>query len=175
DDMAFFEIDPLIVRVAEDPALFTYLVDRATPAKVRVGDGRLLVAGEADASVDLLLMDAFSSDTPPVHLFTLEAIEDANRALAPDGLLAVHVSNRYYDLGPPISAALHAVGLTVLEREYVPTEAEAAGGAGLSDWLLGTRDPDAIGRLRAAGWVDARIADAPLTDDFPDLLRWFGR
>ena len=56
---------------------------------------------EPDDSLGLVIMDAFSSDAVPAHLITIEALADADRALREDGILAVHVSNRYYDLGPP--------------------------------------------------------------------------
>jgi hypothetical protein len=175
DDLVFYEIDPLVARVAADPAYFTYLSDHVPPAEVRIGDGRLLLGQEADDSLGLVLMDAFSSDAVPAHLITLEALADADRALRQDGILAVHVSNRYYDLGPPVATALEELGLTVLELQYVPTPEEAANGAGLAHFIVGTRDPDVIAELRGRGWVPARLAAGPLTDDFPDLLRYLGR
>ena len=174
DDLAFYEIDPLVARVAEDSTLFTYLSDREPPAAVDIGDGRLLVESSATDSIGLLVMDAFSSDAPPGHLLTLEALADADRAVADDGMVVIHVSNRYYDLAPPVTGALQALGLQALEREYEPTAAETAAGAGLSHWVVGTRNPEVAQALRAAGWTDPRVG-APLTDDFPDLLRWFGR
>ena len=130
---------------------------------------------EADDSLGLVIMDAFSSDAVPAHLLTAEALADADRALREDGILAVHVSNRYYDLGPPVAAALDDLGLTVLELQYVPTPEEVAGGAGLAHFVVGTRDAAVAAHLEARGWVPARIAAEPLTDDFPDLLRWLGR
>jgi hypothetical protein len=174
DDLEFYEIDPLVASVASDPSLFTYLSDRNPSATVHLGDGRLLVEAAATDSVGLLIMDAFSSDTPPGHLLTHEAIADADRALTEDGMLVIHVSNRYYDLGPPVSGALEGIGLQTLERAYVPTDAEGERGAGLSHWVVGTRDLDVVSALRAAGWTDPPVGQ-PLTDDFPDLLRWFGR
>ena len=175
DDLAFYEIDPLVARVAADPAYFTYLSDRVPPAEIRIGDGRLLLAEEPDDSLGLVIMDAFSSDAVPAHLLTIEALADADRALHEDGILAVHVSNRYYDLGPPVAAALDELGLTTLELQYVPTPEEAAGGAGLAHFVVGTRDQDVVAELRGRGWVPARLAAGPLTDDFPDLLRYLGR
>ena len=64
----------------------------------------------ADASYDLLVLDAFSSDAIPTHLLTLEALTDDRRVVRPDGLIAIHVSNRYYDLAPAIGAAGSAPG-----------------------------------------------------------------
>ena len=175
DDLAFYEIDPLVADVAADPAFFTYLSARVPPAEVRIGDGRLLLAAEADDSLGFVIMDAFSSDAVPAHLITVEALADADRALAADGILAVHVSNRYYDLGPPVASALDSLGLTVVELQYVPTTEEAEAGAGLAHFVVGTRDLAVLAALAARGWVPARMGVTPLTDDFPDLLRYLGR
>src|SRR6185503_4921705 len=120
DRMTFFEIDPLVADVASDPRYFTYLADSAGPAAIRIGDGRLLLADEPDASLDLVVLDAFSSDAIPIHLITVEALEDAVRSLRPDGLLVIHVSNRYYDLAPVVAAAARRLDLAILERLYVP-------------------------------------------------------
>ncbi len=125
DDLAFYEIDPLVAQVASDPAFFTYLSDRVPPAEIRIGDGRLLLADEADDSLGLVIMDAFSSDAVPAHLLTAEALADADRALREDGILAVHVSNRYYDLGPPVAAALRGPGP---HRPGAPVRPDPRGG-----------------------------------------------
>jgi hypothetical protein len=175
DDLAFYEIDPLVASVAQDPDYFTYLSGREVPTEVRIGDGRLLLAEEPDDSLDLVIMDAFSSDAVPAHLLTLEALADVDRALSDDGIVAVHVSNRYYDIAPPVGAALASLGMTVLERQYVPTADEAAQGAGLAHFVVASRDAAALAALEARGWLPARIGSAPLTDDFPDLLRYLGR
>ncbi len=175
DDLAFYEINPLVASVAADPRYFTYLSGRLPAAEVRIGDGRLLLAQEPDDSVGLVIMDAFSSDAVPAHLITVEALADADRAMTADGILAVHVSNRYYDLGPPVASALESLGLTVIELQYAPTPEEAAAGAGLAHFVVGTRDPAVVAELTSRGWVPARRGVAPLTDDFPDLLRYLGR
>ncbi|HET7725788.1 MAG TPA: fused MFS/spermidine synthase [Candidatus Limnocylindrales bacterium] len=171
DRLLFFEIDEVVARVAADPALFTYLRDTRATTSVRIGDGRLLLAREPAASHDLVMMDAFSSDSIPVHLITVEALEEALRTLRPNGLLAVHVSNRYYDIGPAVATGARRLGLDVVELQYQPTADEARAGAGLAHWLVAARDPADLAGLRARGWVDARLADHPLTDDFADLLR----
>jgi SAM-dependent methyltransferase len=171
DRMTFYEIDPLVAQVAADTRYFDYLASAKGAVDVRIGDGRLLLEADAPSSVDLVVLDAFSSDAVPVHLITQEAIGDAFWALRPDGMLTVHVSNRYYDLAPAIAAAAARLGVPVLEREFEPTEAQHAAGAGLSDWMVLTRSPQRIADFRAAGWAEPRTADHPLTDDFSDLLR----
>jgi hypothetical protein len=174
DNLVFYEIDPLVARIAEDPALFTYLSDAGETTSVRIGDGRLLIGEEPDQSADLVMLDAFTSDALPVHLITQESLADAARIVRPDGLLAVHVSNRYYDLEPPVSAGLRAAGLEVLRRVYIPAPEDAAQGAVLSHWLVAGHPTDAramLDDLRARGWTDPRVGE-PLTDDFADLLRY---
>ncbi|MDP9483178.1 MAG: hypothetical protein M3P84_08155, partial [Chloroflexota bacterium] len=120
---------------------------------------------------DLLVLDAFSSDAIPAHLLTVEAIADDARVLRPGGLLAIHVSNRYYDLAPAVASAARRAGLTVLQRIYDPTEAEAKLDATLTHWLVATSVPADVPGLIAAGWEPVREGVAPMTDDHPDLLR----
>ena len=109
----YFEIDPVVARVAQDPAYFTFLSGAAARPEVVIGDGRLELRRVADGTFDLLVLDAFSSDAIPAHLLTVEALRDAMRTVAPGGLLAVHVSNRYYDLAPAVAAAARDLGARV--------------------------------------------------------------
>lgn len=83
---------------------FTYLADSPAKMEVVLGDGRLAIEREAARGYDLLAMDAFSSDAVPAHLITSEAFTAYERHLKPDGILAVHVSNRFLDLAPVIQA-----------------------------------------------------------------------
>jgi hypothetical protein len=164
--MTFFEIDPVVVRVAQDPELFTYL--SAAPGEWRIvtGDGRRSLAAEADATFDLLVLDAFSSNAVPVHLLTAEALADALRTVGPDGVIAFHISNRVYDLAPPIAAAFAPLGLTTLER----TGRGDSAGELPSRWLATSRNPDRLGALRELDWIPVELGDRPFTDDYSDLL-----
>jgi hypothetical protein len=74
---------------------------------------------------------------------------------------------------PPVAAALVEAGLTPLVRVYEPTDDERAHGASPSVWVMGTREGATLDALRSGGWTTPAIADAPLRDDFPDLMRWF--
>ena len=146
-------------RVAEDPSLFTFLQDAQGSTSIRIGDGRLLVADDPDASADLVILDAFTSDAVPVHLITAESLADVARTLRPGGVVAVHVSNRYYDLEPPVSAGLEAAGLNVVRRVYTPTKAEGDDGASISHWL-GRRPAGRVGRA-PRGADGSRLVIAP--------------
>jgi hypothetical protein len=177
DHFTFYEIDPVVVRVATDPTLFTFLADMPTPASIVLGDARLSLRNVADGANDLLVMDAFSSDSPPAHLLTVEAIGDAMRTIAPDGLLVVHVSNRYYDLAPAVAGAAEALGLASLQRAYAPSTADAERFlATPSSWVVLARTPADLATLATRGWVPITPV-TPLTDDNPDLLRllWIWR
>jgi SAM-dependent methyltransferase len=170
DRVTFYEIDPLVAAVASNTSYFTYLADTPSEVEVRIGDGRLLLEREEAGSVDLVVLDAFSSDAIPVHLITQEALADAVRSLRPDGLLVIHVSNRYYDLAPAIAVSAQALGLSILERQYVPTPIDAARGAGISDWMVAASSAGTLDGFLDRGWVLPRVADRPFTDDFADLL-----
>jgi len=173
DHWTYFEIDPVVVRVAEDPAYFTYLRDAATHPAIVVGDGRLELERVADGAHDLLVLDAFSSDAIPVHLLTVEALRDAMRTVAPGGLLAVHVSNRYYNLSPAVAAAARDLGLAALRRVYSPTPAGTEMGAIGSIWMVLAREPGLLAPLEGAGWAPVPVDGiAAITDDRPDILRF---
>ncbi len=169
--MTFFEIDPVVIQVASDPRYFTYLSGALTRPTIVEGDARLSFEDEPDGRYDLLIMDAFSSDSVPVHLLTAEAISDEIRITAPDGLVVFHVSNRYYDLAPPIAAAVIDAGLTVLEKWHTPGAVKEPGETG-SHWLAASRDADTLETLRAQGWTAVLPGDRPFTDDYADLLRY---
>ena len=171
-EMTFFEIDPVVIAVAEDARLFSYLADAPTPPRIVEGDARLSLAAEPDAAFDLVILDAFSSDAIPIHLMTVEAIEEEVRTLEPDGVIAFHISNRYYDLSPSIAAALERLGLTPLERTSPPLRATADSTDITSRWMAASRDPERLAALRAMGWHASAPADHPFTDDYADLLRY---
>ena len=98
----FYEIDPLIERIAFNPNYFTYLRDCPPAKRIVLGDARLSLAQAPDSAYDYIILDAFSSDAIPVHLVTREALQLYLRKLAPGGSIAFHISNRYLDLQPVI-------------------------------------------------------------------------
>ncbi|HEY8641465.1 MAG TPA: fused MFS/spermidine synthase, partial [Candidatus Dormibacteraeota bacterium] len=166
----FYEIDPAVIRIAEDPRLFSFLGSCA-PAGTSVveGDGRLQVARAPDAAFDVIVVDAFGSDNVPAHLLTREAIALYFRKLAPGGSLLVNISNQYVNLRPIFAAEAAAAGLTCYGRiDTAVTSQQATEGKLISSWVLVAREPPAL-----AGWeavpVDPSI---PLwTDDFSNVLR----
>jgi hypothetical protein len=98
EDWKFFEIDQTMVDTARDPKYFTYIRDCEPDLKPVIGDARLTFAKEPDGIYDLIIVDAYSSDAIPIHLATEEAMEIYKQKLAPQGAVAMHVSNRHLEL-----------------------------------------------------------------------------
>lgn len=165
--MTFFEIDPVVVSVATNPTYFTYLSDAPVPPRVVQGDARLSLREEPDGQYALVVLDAFSSDVLPVHIVTLEGLGETLRTLTPDGVLAIQISNRFYDLWGPLAAALERLGVPPLHGER-PGGAEDL--ALPSRWIAASRDPAKRDALVALGWERAAIDAEPFTDDYANLL-----
>ncbi len=172
----FFEIDPAMVRIARDPEKFSFLSRCAPDARVVVGDARLTLAQAPAASLDLIALDAFSSDAVPMHLLTTEAMAVYARALQPGGLLMVHVSNRYLDLQPLIDAVARTQGWTARVRDHQPDDEETVARSTRSIWIAMARNPAVIDRLVATGkpedWeaLHGGPQFAPWTDDYATIL-----
>lgn len=171
DHVTFFEIDPAVVAAAEDPSLFTYLSEAPNRPTIILGDGRIEMRRIPDHSYDLLILDAFSGDSIPTHLLTVEALRDDLRLLKPGGLLLVHMTNRYYDLTPGVAGGMAQIEMTSLMRTYHPSQAEIDDGAQGSKWLVASADPAQLPALKQKGWVATTLAE-PITDDHPDVLRF---
>jgi SAM-dependent methyltransferase len=105
-----FEIDPVMVDIARDPDKFTFLSDCAGDSPIVIGDARLKIAEQPAGRFDILVIDAFSSDAIPLHLLTKEAIGIYQRALKPDGILLIHISNRFFGLEPVLAEEARARG-----------------------------------------------------------------
>ena len=169
----FYEIDPAVVRIARDSGQFTYLARCLPSPLIRVGDARLRLAQEAPASLDLLALDAFSSDAVPMHLMTREAFATYARVLSPKGLLLVHISNRFLDLEPVVDAAARGGGWSARRLSYRPSPIDA-GRPTASLWIALSRDPGTIAALTRGDpdWepLEGRAGFAPWTDDYSTIL-----
>jgi SAM-dependent methyltransferase len=170
DEMTFIEIDPADVRIAQNPAYFTYLSDAPEVPKVIIGDGRLELAAMPSQSLDLIVLDAFTSDAVPAHLLTAEAIATYVDKLRPGGVACFQLSNRYYDLAPSVASTASSVRLDAVERVGEPTEQEKSElGAQGSFWLV-VGHPTDVARFARAGWTRPPPGIV-LTDDYSDLTR----
>lgn len=174
----FYEIDPAVVALANDPKLFTYLDGSAATIDFVVGDGRLRLAAD-DTKYDLLVIDAFSSDAIPVHLLTREAVEIYADSLAPGGIIAFHITNRYLDLAPVVARVAKSLSLDFAHQgDASITLSQADQAKAESTWALLARDAGALdafsgdSRWRAAeGQPSVRL----WTDGYSDLIatiRW---
>jgi SAM-dependent methyltransferase len=108
DYYRYYEINPLVLQLARSQ--FYFVPDCKAKVEVAMGDARLSLEREAPENFDVLAVDAFSSDSIPVHLLTKEAMDLYFRHLKPDGILAVHISNRYLDLQPVLLGESRATG-----------------------------------------------------------------
>jgi hypothetical protein len=148
----FFEVDAEVARIARDPALFSFLQDSQGINDVVLADGRIGLAAQPDARYDLIVMDAFSSDAVPVHLLTREALGILLSKLRPGGLVAYHLSSRYFDLGPVMAAGAAALGAPGLYwYDETPRPAGLAVGQAASCWVLVARDAADLEPVRPTG------------------------
>jgi SAM-dependent methyltransferase len=172
----FFEIDPLVLEYSRNGA-FTYLRDCAPDANVVLGDARLEIAKLPADTIDVLVVDAFSSDAIPLHLLTREAFAVYDRVVSPQGALLVHISNRYIELEPVVAANARSLGLSAMIRDDNPQDRTLFSA---SSWVLLTRDQ---GTMIAAQTSSADAswdlldppAPRPWRDDFASILpyiRW---
>lgn len=169
----FLEINPLVEDVATRSGYFTFVErarKRGAEIEVRLGDGRLLAAGLPDEQWDMIVLDAFSSDSIPVHLLTLEAFREYARKASARGVIAVHVSNRFFDLGPMVAASAEAIGWRwAIQSRTADDPAENS-----STWVMLVRDDqvaESLG-LTALPWTRPTIPAGvrPWTDDWGNLL-----
>ncbi|HST58292.1 MAG TPA: fused MFS/spermidine synthase [Longimicrobium sp.] len=174
EQWTFYEIDPGIERIARDTAYFTYMSDAPVRPRVVLGDARLQLARDSAQKYDLILLDAFSSDAIPVHLITREALDTYLSRLAPGGIVAFHVSNRYLDLEPVVAALAKDRGLAARAGQ---------GPRGMRDtyesnstWIALARQEADLGPLTAdvQWWVPRLRDDVDVwTDDYSSLLTVF--
>ena len=164
---SFVEIDPAVVDIAKDPRFFSYLADSKAEIDVQVGDGRLALEAMPDASLDLILLDAFSSDSIPVHLLTVDAMRSYASKLRSGGLLLVHISNRVFDLRPVVRGAADDLGWQAI---YASKGGAVEGGSS-SQWVALTADSARVEALqRQKGWGPLPDRSITWTDDYSSVL-----
>ncbi len=176
DYIRFYEINPEVLRLSDQ--YFSYRKDSAAKIDVVLGDARVSMERERQhgesQQFDVLAVDAFSSDAIPVHLLTRECLQTYLYHLKPDGILAVHISNRYFDLSPVVrNMALPDPehGMQALWIDAVGNESQ---GTDATDWILLTSneefvaDPDVKKSVKA--WDDTMRRIPPWTDNHTDLF-----
>jgi SAM-dependent methyltransferase len=167
----FYEIDSRVIHIAQTE--FTYLSDSEAKIELALGDARLTLEREAPQGLDVLAVDAFSSDAIPVHLITREALGAYLRHLRPGGIVAFHVSNRFLELVPVVARLAQENGAAAVLVDDNADEDDAT--RSTSDWVLVSRDAAALKHkeIVAAGAVPAE--DRPewrtWTDDYSNLVQ----
>jgi SAM-dependent methyltransferase len=170
-----FEIDPVMVDIARDPAKFTFLSDCAGDTPIVIGDARLQLANQPAGRFDIIVIDAFSSDAIPLHLLTREAIGIYARAMKPDGILLIHISNRFFGLEPVLAAEAKARGWTSAIRMDPGPIGDEYGDLTGSNWVALTATPERMQQLTGGlrPRKDSRDLDTwvPL-EARPNFERW---
>jgi hypothetical protein len=172
DILRFFEIDPLVARIATDPSRFSYIPSCAKgPVGITLGDGRLALAHSGER-FDLLLLDAFSSDSMPTHLLTVQAVRLYLSHLAPGGLLVLHLSNRNLELMRPAQAAVIAAGASAMFQKHLVDPAAPTLSEAPEQVVIAAQDPRALAPFAADGrWRQADPGGVRAwTDDHIDVF-----
>ena len=172
DYTRFYEINPRVELWSRER--FTYLEDAASrgdDVDVLMGDARIVLErqlAEGDAQrFDLLVVDAFNSDAIPIHLLTLESVETYLAHLADDGILAIHVSNRYVDLVPIVASLAAAADLSAL---YIEHPGRIDRQISSTDWILLTNNREFLDTRAVHEFEESMPVDGPLwTDDFSSV------
>jgi hypothetical protein len=183
--ISVFDINPAVVRIAENPEFFTFTsLCRADPwpdgrrYRLVLGDARLSLDSkrEDDGRYGIIIVDAFSSDAIPIHLITREAIQLYLRKLAPHGIIALHISNRYLNLEPVAAVLARDLKLTGIYRTDKRAENYSEYGKTISTWVLLAREESDLRTLiEEPGWkVFEEDTEGPLwTDDFSNVWTIF--
>jgi len=166
DHFRFFEINPAVIQVAS--RYFRFLAESGAQTDVVPGDGRLTLEREPPRSFDVIVLDAFSDDSIPVHLLTIQAFRVYFGHLRPGGVLALHITNRYLDLFPVVAAAAEGLGKKLL---LIHNEAAPERQVSMADWAVISDSTEVLQDLSAFGQPSAPAKKVRLwTDDYSNLF-----
>jgi hypothetical protein len=171
DYFRFYEINPQVSCLAT--SRFTYLANCHAKWEVTLGDARLALEKQPPQQFDVLALDAFNSDSIPVHLLTREAFEVYLRHLKPNGILAVHISNHFLKLEPVVAGLARHFSLetALVDHDAKPEQWWIYS----STWMLLARDRQVLDvpSIRSATKTESAHNDSTLlwTDDFSSLFR----
>ena len=168
-----YEIDPVVIEIAKNPQYFSYLQRCGNNTHFKVGDARLSLDAESDEKFDLLIMDAFSSDSVPTHLLTREAIELYFKKIKPNGILAFHITNRHLDIKKVIADHVMQLKLAALIQEFTPQNPLPLVVA--TDWVVMAKNPQTLAPLRQSqlgNWqkLPLYFDMKSWTDDFTNII-----
>jgi SAM-dependent methyltransferase len=166
ESWTFFEIDPLMERIARDKRMFSTFNRCGHQADTVIGDARVSLARAARGQFDLIILDAFTSDAIPVHLLTREALEVYLRALAPGGIIVFHVTNAYLNVKGVVAATIADAGLTQLYKR-----GGVGGGTFTTELIIAARSEADLEFLSSkTGWLPLSTRPTrPWTDSYSSL------
>jgi spermidine synthase len=169
DRLDYYEIDADVIRIARDPARFTFLRDCKPDTNITLGDARLTLANAVDARYDVIVVDAFSSDSIPVHLLTREALRIYLSRLNPGGIIIAHISNNHLDLSDVVTATAASEGLIarIFDEDEIPNLDPMIK---FSTVMVLARNAKDLGLLQDWDVEDPAPGQAPWSDDFSSLL-----
>ncbi len=167
----FYELDPVVIRLARDPNSFRFLSECTPDARIVQGDARLTLSDRA-GQARVLIVDAFSSDAIPIHLLTREALAVDLAHLDAQGLVAFHISNRDFNLRDVLARLAAERNLTLLQRRDPPKHPSAGYAHAPSDVVLMSRDAAVIREAVSMGWsvVAPDMSRRPWSDDYANAL-----
>lgn len=176
-EFIFYELDPQVISIAQNPELFTFISDNAENSRIVCGDGRHMIRQAPENYFDLIFFDAFSSGSVPVHLITIEAVKEYLLRLKPDGLLIMNITNRYLDLKPVLSGAAASCNLkaiTISDQNF-QTESHENFQRFQSEYVVMSRSFSPLQSFieqTSSGWrpLETTPGQKPWTDDFSSLI-----
>ncbi|HUQ36886.1 MAG TPA: fused MFS/spermidine synthase [Aestuariivirga sp.] len=171
DRWTYFEIDPVVIKIARDPDQFGFLSHCAPTAKIVLGDARLTLAEQPESVFDYLLIDAFSSDTIPIHLLTREAIALYVSRLKDGGVLVIHISNRHLELQSVVAALARDANIAIKTRIQI-SKSTSLGDPNSSEAAIFARQPETLARYtEELGWKQPTNTNVAVwTDDYSNIL-----
>ncbi len=178
EQWTFFEIDPLVEHIARDPQYFSFLNDSRANVRVLLGDARLSLRAVPDGRFGVLVLDAYSADTIPLHLVTREALALYLEKLAPNGLLIFHISNRHLRLERVFAVLAQDAHLACLVQADPPSGPNELLQTGkiASKWVVMARDRATLGPLvNDPRWKSPppHLKSPPWTDDYASVFSVF--
>lgn len=170
-----YEINPLNAEVAENKDYFTFLSDCPGSHKIILGDGRITLAGVPDHRYGILIVDAFSGDSIPAHLLTVEAMQLYMQKLVKGGVLIINTTNHHLDLWPLLAKQAEAVGAVAYGKEFTRLDKENQ--LFPARWVVITQSRRSLDTLltREKDWQPLIPSpdDRTWTDQYTNLLPYF--
>jgi hypothetical protein len=174
--LTYYEIDPLVQRIAENPQYFTFVRDCNPQVRIVLGDARLSLKEAPDDRYGIIILDAFSGDSIPVHLLTREALRLYLTKVTASGILVFHITNSYVDLQPVLGALAEDAGLVGLIERDGSSAAAIKNGALPSVWVVLGRSAKDLGKLAGSSrWKPllSKPGSTLWTDDFSSVISIF--